>query len=656
MKQYKNMRSIKILASICFLFVSVNTLNAQSRIVEKGNKMFQNFAYDNAIKLYLKAIDKNEKSSAIYANLADSYYQNADMDNAVKWYNELMNFDLPSVKGEYYFRFSQALKATGEYTKSDLWLDRLAELNANDSRASSLKFDPNYLNKIEAQSNRYSIKTVGVNSSFSDFAAGFDNDGGVIFSSSRDAGVSRKLTHRWTGLPFLQLYNATISKDGNLVNAQKLEGNFNSRFNESSVAVTNDGQTMYFTRNSYDNGYQKDKSGIVRLKLYKATNYGNFWSDIKELPFNSTEYSVAHPTLSQDNTKLYFASDMPGTNGLSDLYVVDILEEDSYSDPVNLGDQINTEGRDTFPFIRDNGELYFASDGHLGLGGLDVFVCTDPSNPAKENIYNIGRPINSSKDDFAFIIDDDTKEGYFTSNRLGGRGSDDIYKLKQIQELNTTCETLISGIVTNKETGEILSEATIIVYNNESQTVKELKSDLNGKFSFTLECGNETFTSIGAKTAFIQDTETFTVDGTLKEVEIKLELQPEIEGIQIGEDLAEVLDLNPIYFDFDKSFIRADARVELEKVIAYMKEYPSVNIDVRSHTDSRGEDLYNLSLSERRNKSTIKYIVERGIEAQRLTGKGYGETQHVNNCSNDVKCSEEEHQLNRRSEFIVIEN
>lgn len=649
------MRLVKIILSLSILLLTFNQTYSQSKTVEKGNKLFERYAYDDAIKLYLRAVKGDEKSTELFANLADSYYQNADMENAVIWYESLMNHDLSAVKGEYYFRYSQALKAIGEYTKSDLWLERLSDLNANDSRASSLKYDPNYLEQIEAQSNRFDINPVSVNTEFSDFATGF-GDRGVIFSSSRDAGVAQKITHKWTGLPFLQLFSAKISKDGNLVSAEKLEGDFNSKYNESSVAITNDSTTMYFTRNSYNDGYQKDKSGIVRLKLYKATKKGNEWKDIVELPFNSTEYSVAHPALSPDNAQLYFASDMPGTYGLSDIYVVDINSDGTYSEPLNLGEQINTEGRDTFPFVSKNGDLYFASDGHLGLGGLDVFVCIDPADASKENIFNIGRPINSKKDDFAFVIDDDTSLGYFTSNRAGGRGSDDIYRLKQLEPLNTTCETLVAGTVVNKKTGEIIPEASVIVYNDKSQTVKELKSDDKGEFNFMLECGEESFTAIGTKETFKQGTESFKIEGKDAEVKLTLELDPEDTVAAIGQDLAKVLNLNPIYFDFDKSFIRADARVELEKVIAYMNEYPAVKIDVRSHTDSRGNDSYNLALSDRRNKSTIKYIIDRGISAGRLTGRGYGETQHVNECSNGVKCSEEQHQLNRRSEFIVVEN
>jgi len=649
------MKVIKLTLLLSFIAITFNPIYSQSKRIEKGNKLFNNYAYDNAIKVYLRAIDKEEEGLDLYANLADSYYQNADMKNAAKWYEELMIYDLPSVKGEYYFRYSQALKALGEYTKSDLWLERLAMLNADDSRATSLKFDPNYLERIEAQSNRYSIKPVSINTSFSDFATGFA-DRGVIFASSRDEGVSRKLTHKWTGLPFLELYSAEITEDGNLKSAMKVDGDFNSRFNESSVAISNDGQTMFFTRNSFNDGYQKDNSGIIRLKLYRATRDGEAWRDIVELPFNNKEYSVAHPALSPDNTKLYFASDMPGTQGLSDIYVVDINTDGSFSEPRNLGDKINTEGRDTFPFMSKNGDLYFASEGHLGLGGLDVFVCIDPMNATADNIFNVGKPINSNKDDFAFVINDDNGLGYFTSNRPGSRGSDDIYQLQQIKPLDLSCETLVSGSVVNKNTGDKLPEATIVIFNEKSQTVKELKSDKDGNFNFELACGDEEFTVIGSKLSFVQDSEKFKVEPRNAELKLVLELIPEEEKIAVGADLSQELDLNPIYFDLDKSIIRADARVELEKVFAYMSQYTDVKVDVRSHTDSRAGDSYNMALSQRRNKSTIKYLIDRGISSDRLTGKGYGETQIQNRCTNGVKCSEEEHELNRRSEFIIISN
>jgi len=350
---------------------------------------------------------------------------------------------------------------------------------------------------------------------------------------------------------------------------------------------------------------------------------------------------------------------MPGTQGLSDLFMVDINSDGSYSEPKSLGNQINTEGRDTFPFISKNGDLYFASDGHLGLGNLDVFVCVDPENASKDNIYNVGRPINSKKDDFAFVIDDDTSMGYFTSNRSGGRGSDDIYRLKQLEPLNTDCFKDVTGTVVNKNTGDIIPNATVTIYDSNSKSIHNMLSDANGKFKFEMDCKEAgTFRALGEKETFKQDEETFTIDPKLElALELSLDLEPAPAPAAVGTDLFKLLNLNPIYFDFDKSFIRPDAEIELAKVIAYMNEYPTVKVDVRSHTDARGRDSYNWSLSRRRNKSTKEYIINRGgISADRISGDGYGETQIQNRCTNGVKCSDEEHEFNRRSEFIVVSN
>jgi len=665
------MRTIRVTFLISFIFLTINIIEAQkkddikrdlkeadisrssSRLIERGHKLFNNYAYDEAIDVYLKAIAKEAQSLDLYANLADSYYENADMENAVTWYSTLVDFDLPSVKGEYYFRYSQALKAIKDYSSSDLWLSKLAELNADDSRGASLKYDPKYLDKIEEQSNRYEIKPTSINTEHSEFAASY-GDKGVIFSSDRFQASAVKRIHTWTGNAFLELFSAEVSPDNDLINEERIKGDFNSKYNESTIAVTNDGNTMYFTRNSFskvEKGYQKDDKGVIRLKLYKATKVDGVWKDIVEFPYNDTNYSVAHPTLSQDNKKLYFASDMPGTEGLSDIYVVDINSDGGFSLPRNLGNQINTEGRDTFPFIAKDGHLYFSSDGHLGLGGLDVFVSLDPDNAINSKVYNVGKPINSERDDFAFIIDSDTKQGYFTSNRTGGAGGDDIYSLKETKSI-VDCTTEITGVVINKESGSVISNARLTVFDSKGKLIKEIRSNANGEFSFESGCDIEgEYKIVGEKANFNGDTQSFEIGPN---VGLTLRLEPIIEE---GVDLFEVLSLKPIYFDYDKSFIRDDAEIELAKIITYMQKNPSIKIDVRSHTDSRGSDNYNLGLSNRRNVSTIDYIVSRGnISRSRITGRGYGETELKNRCGNGVKCIPEEHQLNRRSEFIVVKN
>ncbi|AXT19422.1 flagellar motor protein MotB [Flavobacteriaceae bacterium AU392] len=654
MKAIKNTFLLSLL-----ILVSVFTDAQNSKAIEKGNTLFKKYAYDEAIKVYLEALDNDERSTDLFANLADSYYENADMQNAVKWYDTLFMQDRSLIKGEYYFRYSQALKAKGEYDKADLWLERLAELNSDDSRAASLKYDIDYLKKIEKQSGRYETNLASINTPYSDFAANY-GDKNILFSSARDKGVHVKRSHTWTGLPFLELFSAQVDENGNLIDAKKLKGDFNSKYNESTAIVTRDGNTMYFTRNSYDEGYQKDRTGIIRLKLYKSTKVDSTWGNIIELPFNNTEYSVAHPSLSSDEKKLYFASDMPGGVGLSDIYVVDINDDGTYGAPKNLGNKINTEGRDTFPFISKKGDLYFSSDGHLGLGGLDVFVMLNPENPeypasATDKIFNVGRPINGEKDDFAFVINNDTDLGYFTSNRDGGVGSDDIYTLKELESLRFECTTEVTGKVVNEKTGKAVSNATIVVSNTtNSNTVFNLTSDANGDFTFEIDCLKEnTYKITVEKERFIGNEDTFTVNPKSgSTLPVNLKLTP-----ILGADLFKLLNLDQIYFDYNDDAIRPDAEIELTKIIEFLRENPSVKIDVRSHTDSRGSEKFNLRLSKRRNASTIEYIINKGeISSDRITGNGYGETQLLNKCADDIECSDEEHDINRRSEFIVIKD
>lgn len=253
-------------------------------------------------------------------------------------------------------------------------------------------------------------------------------------------------------------------------------------------------------------------------------------------------------------------------------------------------------------------------------------------------------------------MNDDTKLGYFTSNRDGGAGSDDIYQLKEIKPLVVDCTQEVTGVVKNKKTGDIIPNAIVTIYDEASTVIHTLKSNANGSFTFDVDCKKGmNLRVIGEKERFIQDEETVkVVPKVVSSLALNLELEP--KAAEVGTDLFKLLNLNPIYFDYDKSFIRPDAQIELAKIINYMKEFPNVKVDVRSHTDSRGRDAYNLALSQRRNTSTINYIVDKGISRSRITGKGYGETQLSNKCKNGVKCTKEEHQLNRRSEFIVTEN
>lgn len=640
-----------ILYTLLSLFVLVGY--AQEKQLVKAAKNYDSYAFINAIEIYEKVAEEGHKSKELFEKLGNAYYFNADLANASKWYGELFKLG-EEIAPEYYFRYAQALKSEKRYAESDKKMQEFNKLTGSDLRGTKFIKTRNYLEEIAEQSGRFRIENLGVNSPYSDFAPSFYEDN-LVFSSARDTGVASRYKHKWNARPFLDLYGAEVAENGSLSNVDKFSGKLNTKYHESTSVFTKDGNTMYFTRNNYYKGkYKKDKKGINKLKIFRATRDGDRWINIEELPFNSNNYSVAHPALSVDEKKLYFASDMPGTIGMSDLYVVDINDDGTFGEPKNLGKGINTEGRENFPFISEKNEFYFSSDGHVGLGGLDIFVMNLEDEDSE--IFNVGEPVNSSMDDFTFIINSTTKKGYFASNRDGGQGDDDIYSFIEMKPIQWTCEQEIIGVVKDSKTNEILAGAQVKLFDKDNQEIENTYSDVEGKFRFKrlLECDEVYFVRASKKDfnsaeVLLPKQEEAGLRSTV------LLLEKEEVPFEVGDDLAKILNIPIIYFDFDKSNIRPDAAAELEKVVAVMKQYPKLKIDVRSHTDSRGTDSYNMKLSQRRNESTRAYIVSRGIDASRLIGAGYGETRHVNKCSNGVKCSEEEHQLNRRSEFIVIE-
>jgi len=623
-----------------FVFTSVI---AQKR---KAVKTYDKLSYKDSRDQLLELVSKEDASPEVFEKLANAYYFNNEMVEASNWYEKLLALDV-STDPEHLFRYALALKAQEEYEKADAVLSDYATLKPEDSRIKQFINNGNYVKAIDDISKDFVLVNLDMNTEFSDFGTS-TYQGNLIFASSKDLDEA---IYKWNNQPFLDLFQ--LNEDGSI---NEVNGDVNSKYHESSTTFTKDGKTAYFTRNNFYKGkFKRSHDKVNGLKIYKATLESGVWSNIESMPFNNDDYNVAHPALSADEKHLYFASDMPGTKGASDIFVVSINEDGTYGAPVNLGSKVNTEGRENFPFLSNKGILYFSSDGHVGLGGLDVYrVEVDKLNEATTQILNIGKPINSSKDDFGFIVNETSGKGYISSNRAGGKGDDDIYSF-----VTPLCTSAISGTVKNRRTQEVLSNAEVLVYDSSRTLLHTLTSDDSGKFSFDLGCKDDTYLVEAKKEQYKDDFMDFTIksDGE-NALNLALNLEPEGPQVaQIGTDLAKLLNLNPIYFDYNKSFIRPDAEIELAKVINYMQEYPKVRIDVRSHTDSRGRDAYNLSLSIRRNTSTIAYIVEKGgISSERITGQGYGETRLTNRCSNGVKCSKEAHQDNRRSEFIVVSN
>lgn len=641
---------------VCCTVFLVSTLvgYTQKKGVTIADKKFENYSYVDAIAIYEKVAEKGYKDEKMFRKLGDSYFFIADLIKAEKWYTAL--FDMNAVQEpEYYYRYSQSLKAVGNYSKADKMLEQFIAKSAGDQRGKLFASQRDYLKDIKENSGLYEIFDAGINSAYSDYGSAYYNNT-ILFASARDTGGVAKKVFKWNNESFTNLYSSEISTQGSLVKPEIFNKNINSRFHESTPVFTKDGQTMYFTRNNYLNGKrQNDSRRIILLKLYKATNENGKWVNVEELPFNSNEYSVAHPALSVDEKTLYFASDMPGTKGMSDLFSVSINSNGTYGVPKNLGLPINTESRETFPYIAQDNKLYFASDGHPGLGGLDVFVTDLLANTGSATIENIGAPINSTQDDFSFVIDAENRKGFVTSNREGGLGSDDIYRFNKLPV--PVCVQVLQGVIKDQDTGLVMANAKVSLFDANFNLIKEITTLLSGAYTFEVECGKVYYLR-GEKPEYETKENKIVIAKVSGETQGPLELEPRKRAVDVGTDLANTLNIPILYFDLDKSFIRKDAAFELEKVLAVMQQYPKMTIDIRSHTDCRQTIAYNQALSDRRANTTKAWLIKNGIAANRLTAKGYGESQLVNDCgcepTNKSNCTEEQHQANRRSEFLIV--
>ena len=664
------MKIKNLLYTILFFCFFINA-NAQKSNTKLADKKYDNYAYADAIKLYEGAVKKGYRDENILQRLGNSYYFTGDLAQALKSYEELFALN-PNQEAEYLYRYSQCLKSAGNYAKSDEVLDIFSEKMPLDKRGIIFKKNRNYLDDIKTNSGRYEIADAGINSKDSDYGSTLLGDK-LIFTSARDTGSIVKKNFKWTNKAISALYVVDLMPDGSISNPVFFhKKDLKTRFNESTPVFTKDGKTMYFTKNNSINGKRgQNENKVTLLKLYKAIFINDEWGSIQELPFNSDQYSVAHPALSPDEKTLYFASDMPGTIGLSDIFKVSINTDGTYGKPENLGAEINTEGRETFPFLSNDNELYFATDGRPGLGGLDVFVSKINNDGSYEEVQNLGEPINSKQDDFAFIINSKNRNGFFSSNRENGHGLDDVYRFTEIRKL--LCEQDLMGTVTDVETNETLANVTLSLFNEASQFIAEVVSDSNGNYIFpNVKCGKKYFIKTAKTDYEIKETpialKRFNGKTTLpiaiqkkfkplvaKQITVKAtKVNPVIiKSIKVGTDLAKLLHIPMNFFDLGKATIKKSSEPDLMKIVDILNQYPTLKLDIRSHTDSRQSDASNMILSEKRAQSTKNWLVQKGIDGNRLNAKGFGETQLVNKCADGVKCTEQQHQQNRRSEFII---
>jgi len=622
---------------ILFLIIAVSSTiaSAQNKDTKKADNLYNRLAYTEAVDAYKKILDKGKADRYVFEQLAHCYYYINDSKNAETYYKRVVKGR--NVEPETIYNYAQSLKANGRYAEFNTWMKKFAQMQPNDSRAIAFMKDPNYLPRYMESDKKFDVKNLSeINTEYSEFGGTLINKS-FYFSSARN---TKRKNYGWNDEPYLDIYIAE-NIGGTIKNAAILPGKVNTKYHEGNVAITADASKMYFDRNDYFKGkYQKSEEGINQINLYTAESASGEWGNATPVEFNNSEYSFGQPALSPDGKTLYFVSDMPGGKGMSDIYKVAISENGTFGKPQRLSDNINTEGKELFPFVDANGTLYFSSDGHLGYGELDVFFA-EAEGDGFGKARNIGTDVNSPKDDFAFKFNAATKEGFVSSNRERGVGSDDIYGVKQIAPL---CDVEITVQVINEYTKAPLAGARVDFYDANENKLATKTTDSDGNVSFLAECEKEQ-----QILAFLQDYESNGVTVTTKkydDLNTSIALKP-IESIIDADKVV----LNPILFDFDKHNIKSQAAFELDKLVALMEKYPTMEIKVESYTDNRGSKDYNMTLSNKRAQATVQYLISKGIDKSRVTGQGFGKNKPIEDCGNN--CSEAQYQKNRRSEFII---
>ena len=730
------------------LFVVAMTVQAQTPTQRRADRYYDRLAYARAIPLYEKLMASNAADDKTLMHLGNCYRNLGRWGKAEEMYGKVAKGTAPTA--ESFYNYAQALRANGKYDESLAWMDKFHGIQQADRRGTEHVTRRDFIQKINGQPAYFELKTLDVNTAQADFGTNFYKDK-VVFASSRRKRTGVVTIHAWNNSPFLDLFVADRdAADGKLNNASLLSRKTNTRYHEGPACFTAEGATMYFTRNNYFNKeYRKDSKGINNLKIFRAKWNGSAWSE-ENLWINNDEFSVGHPALSPDGKTMYFVSDMPGGIGGTDLYKVSIADDGAIGTPQNLGNTINTEGNEMFPFIDKDGNLFFASNGHVGMGGLDInYAPTTAAGFGK--VENLGSPINTPDDDFALILDADGK-GYISSNRAGGKGDDDIYAVKLLRPLKQSF--LVKGVARDKRADVLLAGTEVTLRDAAGKPVQTVTTGVDGSYQFEVDPAKEysltgtkekyfdgvnkfNTNELGEKTEMVRDVElekdpglslyalvtdktsgaplegvkmvivdnitgqpvtdmltpvtgdyrkplaekkigdrisynikldkegylgkVVTFNASIEkpgEIKVHEAMDLTLDKIQVGADLAKIIDIKPIYFDLGKSNIRPDAATELDKIVKVMKENPTMVIELGSHTDCRSSMASNMALSDRRAKSSAAYIVSKGIDASRIYGKGYGEAKLINGCACEgaVKstCSEQEHQQNRRTEFIIV--
>jgi outer membrane protein OmpA-like peptidoglycan-associated protein/tetratricopeptide (TPR) repeat protein len=619
------------------LFFCFGSAVGQS-LLKKANTHFETLAYTEAAAAYDKYLAAAENPDIeVLLRAAEANYNIGKTTNALLYYDKVFARKAEVYKQSNFLHYIDVLRIEGQYDKADalLWKN-YTDRNVNGLDA--LTTQKKYLDSLGKTEPKFKVENLAVNSRVADFGAVFYGNK-VVYASAKDSIRDGGKMYDWNKQPYLELYVADRNDNGSFKNEKKFLANAQTGYHNAAVAFSPINKMVFISVNnvSKKDKLKDSKDGTNNIQLMYGILEGDRLTKKQFAAFNSADYSVGQPAVSADGNYLYFVSDMPGGYGGTDIYVAPLYDDGTIGKPTNLGETINTQGNEMFPFATADA-FYFSSNGHYGLGGLDVFVIKT-AGEAFTLPQNMGRPINSNRDDFSYIVSANGACGYLSSNRAGGRGDDDMYYFKKD---DAPCSQLITGRVINKKTGQPI-EGVAVKAQVKGQGYSDT-SKADGSYTIDVPCGSDMIMEATK--------EGYTLGKPNDKNEVELSAYADL--VRKTGDI-EMIDINPIYFDFDQYYITPQAAAELDKVVFVMQNFPNVVIKIESHTDSRGNDAYNLRLSDDRAKSTYSYIMAKGIDPKRIESvKGYGETRLLNKCSNDVPCTDEAHQLNRRSDFIIV--
>ncbi|MBR9855308.1 MAG: OmpA family protein [Algicola sp.] len=613
------------------------------KLIQRGNEYFDKMWYAESARIFDLVLEKTNAKHTfdLLSKAGDSHYYIGNLEKSYTWYNELYELYKDDIKEGTFFKYTQTLKGTGKYRRAAS-LTKLLRQKREEPLNELENLDITTWNGATT----VKIKNLDINSKYSDFSPMFHKGSDVVYASAKDSSILTTRRYRWTNQPFLDLYvSKKKNDDGDLLSPKKFSKKINTKYHEASSAFSPDQKTIYFTRNNYGKRLKRGKNGINHLKIYRSQNINGEWTTAEELPFNSEDYSTGHPTVTPDGKKLYFVSDMPGGYGETDIYVVDILDNGAFSEPKNLGRTINSDAKEMFPYVAENA-LYFSSNRPMGFGGLDVYK-SEGSNETFSVGVNLGKPINSNRDDFSYIVDATGEKGYFASNRKGGKGDDDIYSFAYTLNLNA-----ITGVVEDFASGDEISNATVSLFQ-ENKLIHEATADEFGNYTFKNLNPTTNYLVVAKNEGYLNDSLSVQTAEN-KNIEVIQKLRPQVKA-SVAEAIVESFEPNNVYFNFDSYEITPNSAQELDKLVAVLKSNKGLTLKIESHTDAIGPKAYNKYLSEKRAKSTKNYIVSHGIDATRIIStSGFGEDRLLNNCADNQSCPPGKHRLNRRSEFILI--